>query len=47
MLVETIRAMLNRFAGRDLDVDEAVYTSERETGDRNRAIGWLLRNYSS
>ena len=43
---ETIRAMLNRFAGRDLDVDEAVYTSERKTGDRNRAIGWLLRNYS-
>src|SRR5205814_8775897 len=43
---ETIRAMLSRFAGRDLDVDEAVYASERETGDRNRAIGWLLHNYS-
>src|SRR5260221_7741030 len=43
---ETIRQTLSRFAGRELAVDEAVYTSERETGDRNRAIGWLLRNYS-
>jgi glutaminase len=43
---ETIRAMLSRFAGHSLDVDEAVYASERDTGDRNRAIGWLLRNYS-
>ena len=43
---EAIRQTLSRFAGRELGVDEAVYTSERETGDRNRAIGWLLRNYS-
>jgi len=43
---EAIRTMLSRFAGRDLGVDEQVYSSERETGDRNRAIGWLLRNYS-
>jgi len=43
---EAIRDTLSRFAGRELGVDEAVYTSERETGDRNRAIGWLLRNYS-
>jgi glutaminase len=42
---EVIRSVLGRFAGRDLDVDEAVYQSERETGDRNRAIGWMLRNY--
>ncbi len=26
------------------DVDEAVYASESATGDRNRAIGYLLRN---
>ena len=32
-----------RFAGRDLDVDDAVYASESTTGDRNRAIGYLLR----
>jgi glutaminase len=37
---------LSRFAGRDLDVDESVFSSERATGDRNRAIAWLLRNYS-
>jgi glutaminase len=43
---ECIRAALGRFAGRDLGVDEAVFQSERETGDRNRAIGYLLRNYS-
>ena len=31
------------YAGRQLDVDEAVYRSERETGHRNRAIAHLLR----
>jgi glutaminase len=41
---ETIRAALGRFAGRELDVNEAVYASESATGDRNRAIGYLLRN---
>ena len=42
---ECIRAALGSFAGRDLGVDEAVFASERETGDRNRAIAYLLRNY--
>jgi glutaminase len=37
---------LSRFAGRKLSVDEAVFESERATGDRNRAIGYMLRNYS-
>ena len=41
---KTIRNALGRFAGRELDVDEAVYASESATGDRNRAIGYLLRN---
>jgi glutaminase len=41
---ETIRAALGRFAGRPLDVDDAVFASERATGDRNRAIAYLLRN---
>ncbi len=36
-------ASMGRFAGRDLDVDEAVYASERDTGHRNRAIAHLLR----
>src|ERR1700730_16628126 len=41
---EYIRQALGRFAGRELDLDEAVYASESATGDRNRAIGYLLRN---
>jgi glutaminase len=41
---EHIRRALGRFAGRELDMDHAVYTSESQTGDRNRAIGYLLRN---
>src|ERR1700686_3319207 len=43
---EYIRLALGRFAGRDLGVDEAVYASESATGDRNRAIGYLLRTNS-
>jgi glutaminase len=43
---EYIRAALGRFAGRELGVDEAVFGSESLTGDRNRAIGYLLRNSS-
>ena len=37
-------AMLTRYAGHSLDVDESVFRSEEETGHRNRAIGHLLRN---
>ena len=40
---EYIRQALGRFAGRDLAVDEAVFASESATGDRNRAIAYLLR----
>jgi len=43
---ECIRSALSSFAGRDLGVDEQVFASERETGDRNRAIAYLLRNYA-
>jgi len=39
-----IREALGRFAGRELGLDQAVYASESTTGDRNRAIGYLLRN---
>lgn len=42
---DRILACLSRYAGRPLDVDEAVYLSESETGHRNRAIGWMLRNF--
>ena len=37
---------LSQFAGRELAVDDAVHASEVATGNRNRAIAWLLRNYS-
>src|SRR6202163_457085 len=40
---EYIRQALSRFAGRELDVDEAVFASETVSGDRNRAIAYLLR----
>ncbi len=43
---ERIRQSLCAFAGRDLDVDESVFQSERSTGNRNRAIAWLLHNYA-
>jgi glutaminase len=35
---------LSAFAGRPLDVDERVFASETATGDRNRAIAYLLRS---
>jgi glutaminase len=43
--IERILAYLSGFAGRQLDIDEAIYQSESDTGHRNRAIGWLLRNF--
>ena len=39
-----IRA-LSRYAGRELDVDEAVFASERATGHRNRAIAYLMLSF--
>lgn len=33
-----------RFAGRTLDIDEAVYRSEHATGHRNRAIAYMMLN---
>ena len=43
---ERVRAKLSEFAGRQLGVDDAVHASETATGNRNRAIAWLLRNYA-
>jgi len=42
---ERVLSAISAYAGRELDVDEAVFESERSTGHRNRAIGHLLRNY--
>jgi len=33
------------YTGRVLDLDEEVYLSEMVTGDRNRAIAYLMRNF--
>lgn len=43
--IDRILAYLSGCAGRKLDIDAAVYRSESETGHRNRAIGWMLRNF--
>ena len=43
--IQRIAAYLSRCAGETLEVDEEVYRSESETGHRNRAIGWMLRNF--
>lgn len=40
-----VTAALSAYAGRPLDVDAAVFESERSTGHRNRAIGHLLRGF--
>lgn len=41
---ERIAAWLSAFAGRELAMDEAVYRSEVATGDRNRALAYLVRS---
>ena len=44
----TFEHLLTRFstiAGRQLEMDESVYESERRTGHRNRAIAHLLLNF--
>lgn len=42
---ELVREGLSAFAGRPLDVDDVVYTSETATNHRNRAIARLLESY--
>jgi glutaminase len=42
---EKVRKGLSAFAGRALDVDEAVYASELSVAYRNRAIANMLRSY--
>ncbi len=43
--MKRVLAALGTYAGRHLEVDEAVFASEDATGHRNRAIGHMLRNY--
>jgi glutaminase len=44
--INRIMDMLSAYAGRPLSIDEAVYLSESQTGHRNRAIGYMLRNFN-
>ena len=41
-----IQEIFAKYAGRELNFDEAIYLSEKTTGHRNRAIAHLLRNYN-
>jgi len=41
---ERLLSMFGRYTGRAMTIDEAVFHSERETGHRNHAIAYLLRN---
>jgi glutaminase len=43
--IQRITDYLSRCAGSQLGIDEEVYRSESATGHRNRAIGWMLRNF--
>lgn len=40
-----IAESLGVFMGHDVALDDAVYRSESETGFRNRAIAWMLKNF--
>jgi len=43
--IQRITEYLSRCAGGELAIDEQVYQSESTSGHRNRAIGWMLRNF--
>ena len=40
-----ILEMFDRYTGREMSTDPAVYASDSATGHRNRAIGHMLRNF--
>ena len=40
-----ILAMLSRYTGRQHNVHVPVYLSEKETGNRNRAMAYLMLNF--
>lgn len=42
--IAEMQQAMSDFAGRPLAVDESVFQSEDETGDRNRAIAYLMKN---
>ncbi len=42
--IATMLEVMSRFAGRSLHVDEQVFRSEQATGNRNRAIAYMMLN---
>lgn len=42
--VEQVRSMYERYLGRRPAIDQSVWSSERATGNRNRAIAYLMRS---
>ena len=42
--IANMLALFSSLAGRDLDIDEAVFRSELATGHRNRAIAYMMLN---
>jgi glutaminase len=42
---ERLRRFYSSFAGRELELDEDMFASEDRTGNRNRAIGYMLRSF--
>ncbi len=44
---ELLTATYSRYAGRALELDEAVYLSERDTGHRNRGMAHILKNFGA
>jgi len=42
--VANMVALFSSLAGRELDIDEAVFLSEQATGHRNRAIAYMMLN---
>ena len=40
--VEVLRSLYERYLGRRPEIDRAVWASERDTGNRNRAIAYLM-----
>lgn len=43
--ISRMLAMMSRYCGRDVYIDNSVFMSERVTGHRNRAIGHLMLNF--
>lgn len=43
--IKRLQAMIGRYTGREVYVDNAIFMSERTTGHRNRAIAHLMLNF--